>query len=82
MDVSSQPIIATPTRTETCVERRCKIKWALLAGAVCTLRGLAIQYDVTDETIRRDLRSLGRFIAIQSKRVVEVQYYVAKEDRT
>lgn len=69
------------TRTETCVERRCKIKWALLAGRVCTLQSLADEYDVTTETIRRDMISLGRFIPVQTKKVVEVQYYVSKEDR-
>ena len=66
------------TRTETCVERRCKIKWALLAGGEYSLQQLADQYDVTDETIRRDIRSLGRFIPIVVRKVVEVRYSILK----
>lgn len=81
MAATLQQDTVSMTRTETCVERRCKIKWALLAGRVCTLQGLAAEYEVTPETIRRDMISLGRFIPVQTQRVVEVQYYISKEDR-
>ena len=73
MAATSPPTIVL-TRTETCVERRCQIKWMLLDGGEYSMQQLADKFNVSKETIRNDIISLGRFIPLVRQVYVEVRW--------
>lgn len=72
--MAALPQHIVPTRTETCVERRCQIKWMFLAGGEYSMHQLAEKFGVTEETIRNDIISLGRFIPLVRRVVVDVRW--------
>lgn len=73
MAATSQTSIVS-TRTESCVERRCKIKWMFQEGGEYSTAQLATMFGVTDDTIRRDLNSLGRFMPLIRRVVIDVRW--------
>ena len=69
-----------PTKTESCVERRCQIKWMFLEGGEYSTAQLAQRFGVTDDTIRRDLASLGRYIPLVRQVVIEVRWKLMQRE--